>query len=196
MIRLVAAGEHTTILSTLCAECPYSPAGCCTAPPRVDLSDVARIVRLGGRDWLIGEIAAGRLFARGHWLVLRREKKVPRPGGPRVAACVYLGDRGCTLEPDRRAATCNYYVCDQALERGGPEAGRARAAHAELVERFGAWDAALAERVREAFPEGPPWDAAFLDWLGERFAELSRDGTADSAPSTPSSSRTRAPSPG
>ena len=173
MIRLVVANEHTTILSTLCAQCPYSPAGCCTAPPRIDLSDVARIVRLGGRDWLLEEIAAGRLVVRTHWLTIDRRKKVPRPGGPRVAACVYLGDRGCTIPPERRAATCNYYVCEDALTRGGPDAPRAREIHADLVERFGRWDAELVRRVETEWPGGPPFDATFLDWLGAAYDELS-----------------------
>jgi len=173
MIRLVLANEHTSILSTLCVQCPHSPAGCCAAPPRVDLSDIARIVRLGGRDWLLAEIGAGRLVVRERWLVIERRKKVPRPGGPRVAACVYLGEQGCTIAPERRAATCNYYVCEEALARGGPEGPRAREVHADLVERFARWDAELARRVEAEWPNGPPFDAAFLDWLGAARGELS-----------------------
>lgn len=175
MIRLTARREHTTILSSLCATCPYSPAGCCTSPPRVDLSDIARIVRLGGRDWLLEEIAAGRLVRHRRWLTILRRKMVPREDGPRVAACVYLGERGCTLVPERRAATCNYYVCEDALAQGGPEAARARDVHAELVKDFTRWDAELQRRVDEAWPDGPTFDAAFLDWLAAAFGELLGD---------------------
>ncbi len=172
MIRLVVAGEHTAILSSLCAECPYSPAGCCTAPPRLDLSDVARIVRLGGRDWLLAELAAGRLLVRERWLVIERRKTVPRPGSARVAACVYLGERGCTIGAERRPATCNYYVCDEALARGGADAPRAKDIHAELVERFSRWDEELGRRVEAEWRDRPLFDAAFLDWLGAAAAEL------------------------
>ena len=172
MIRLVVANEHTAILSTLCVQCPHSPAGCCTAPPRVDLSDIARIVRLGGRDWLLAEIEAGRLVVRERWLVTGRRKKVPRAGAPRVAVCVYHGNQGCTISPERRAATCNYYVCEEALARGGPDAPRAREVHADLVERFGRWDAELVRQVDARWPNGPSFDAAFLDWLGAAYAAL------------------------
>jgi hypothetical protein len=173
MIRLLLAREHTTILSSLCASCPYSPAGCCTSPPRVDLSDIARIVRLGGRDWLVEELAAERLVRHERWLTIQRRKTVPRADGPRVAACVYLGPKGCTLSPDRRAATCNYYVCEEALSQGGAEGARAREVHAGLVQDFTGWDAELQRRVDETFPEGPVFeDPAFLDWLGETFGEM------------------------
>jgi len=172
MIRLAVAGPDTAIFSTLCASCPFSPAGCCTAPPRMDWSDVARIVAHGGRDWLLAEIAAGRLVRGERWLNLKRRKRVPRPEGPRVATCTYHGDLGCTIPHDRRPATCNYYVCEEALAQGGPEGPRGRAVHAELVERFVAWDAEFERRVREAFPEGHALDAAFLDWLAAAFAEL------------------------
>jgi len=185
MIRLVVANEHTAILSTLCAECPYSPAGCCTAPPRVDLSDIARIVRLGGRDWLLAEIEAGRLVVREQWLSIHRRKKVPRPGGPRIAVCVYHGDRGCTIAPERRAATCNYYVCEEALSNGGPASPRAREVHAELAERFARWDAELARRVKAEWPDGPPFDAAFLDWLGATAAELAGSASEQALPRRP-----------
>lgn len=180
MIRLVVAHEHTTILSSLCAACPYSPAGCCTSPPRIDLSDIARIVRLGGRDWLIAELAAGRLVRHERWLTILRRKAVPREGGPRIATCAYHGPTGCTIAPDRRAATCNYYVCEEALSEGGAEGSRARAVHAALVEDFTRWDAELQRRVDEAFPAGPAFeDAAFLDWLARTFEEVRGAKTTD-----------------
>ena len=50
MLRLTVAGPHTTILSSLCGACPYARGGCCVAPPRIALSDLGRIVSLGGRD--------------------------------------------------------------------------------------------------------------------------------------------------
>lgn len=174
MIRLIVAREHTTILSSLCATCPYSPAGCCTAPPRLDWSDIARIVRLGGRDWLLEEIAAGRLVIGERWLSIKRRKSVPRENGPRIAACVYHGPQGCTISPDRRAATCNYYVCEEAFSKGGAEGPRAREVHADLVRTFSEWDAELQRRIAEAWPDGPALDAAFLDWLGETFEEVVR----------------------
>jgi hypothetical protein len=173
MIRLTLAGPDTTILSSLCAACPFSAAGCCVAPPRLDWSDVGRIVAHGGRDWLLEEIAAERLTVGERWLVVTRRKRVMAAGaGPRLTACVYLGDTGCTIAHERRSATCNYYVCDDALKEGGADGARARAAHDELVGKFVAWDAEIAERVATCWPEGPAIDAPFLDWLGATVAEL------------------------
>lgn len=175
MIRLALAGPHSAIFSSLCASCPYSPAGCCVAPPRLDLADLGRIVSLGGRDFLLEEIARGNLAPRERWLVIRRRKATPRPDGPRVAACVYHGPSGCTIPHDRRAATCNYYVCEDALSRGAASASsEARALHAELVERYVAWEAEITARLERAWPEGFAFDAAFLDWLGTTFEELTR----------------------
>ncbi len=173
MIRLVVAGANTAISSTLCAQCPYSPAGCCTAPPRVDLSDIARIVIRGGRDWLIDEVAAGRLIRNGRALVVKRRKAVAGPDGPRIATCAYHGPQGCTIAHDRRPATCNYYVCEEALAEGGTEGARARDVHADLVETFTRWDAELARLIDQRWPEGAPFDAPFLDWLGATFREIS-----------------------
>lgn len=171
-IQLVRRGPHSAILSPLCASCPYSPAGCCVAPPRLDLADIGRIVALGGRDWLLEEVAAGRLTVAERWLVIRREKRVPRADGPRVATCTYHGPRGCTIDPDRRAATCNYYVCEEALTRGG-ESARARVLHAELVETYVRWEAELTRRLAEEWPDGFRVDAPLLDWLGAAFEALS-----------------------
>jgi hypothetical protein len=158
------------MLSSLCAACPYSPAGCCVAPPRLDWSDIGRVVSLGGRDWLLEQIAARRMVVGERWLSVSRPKRPLVPGGPREAACVYHGPSGCTIPHDRRSATCNYYVCDAA--RAGDHEARAREAHEDLVKRFIAWDAEITTRVARAWPEGPTFDAAFLDWLGTTFTEL------------------------
>jgi hypothetical protein len=171
MLRLALAGPHTTIASSLCSACPYSPAGCCVAPPRLDWTDVGRIVSLGGRDWLLEQIALGRLVVGDRWLAVTRPKRPLSPGGPREAACVYHGPTGCTIPHDRRSATCNYYVCDAA--RTGEHAERARGAHDDLVKSFVGWDAEIAARVASIWPAGPTYDAAFLDWLGTTFTELS-----------------------
>jgi hypothetical protein len=172
MLRLTIVGQrpHTQLLSSLCAACPYSPAGCCVAPPRLDWSDIGRVVTLGGRDWLLAEIAAKRLVAGERWLSVTRPKKQLAPGGPREAACVYHGPTGCTISHDRRSATCNYYVCDAARE--GEHEARAREVHDDLVKSFVAWDAEITTRVAARWPEGPTFDAAFLDWLGATFSEL------------------------
>jgi hypothetical protein len=177
MLRLTLAGPHTTITASLCAACPYSPAGCCVAPPRLDWSDIGRVVALGGRDWLLAELAAGRLVVGERWLSVTRPKRPLGPRGPREAACVYHGPSGCTIPHGRRSATCNYYVCDAARARGGGgDAARAEEVHDQLVARFVAWDAEITRRVAATSPEGPRFDAPFLDWLGEVFTELSAEG--------------------
>jgi hypothetical protein len=171
MLRLVIAGPHTKLMSSVCAACPYSPAGCCVAPPRLDLSDVGRIVALGGRDWLLDEIAAKRIVVGERWLFVTRPKRpLGGPTGPREAACVYHGATGCTIAHERRSATCNYYVCDVA--RAGEHEAHAREVHDELVASFSQWDATINERVDATWPEFPTFDAVFLDWLGATFTEL------------------------
>jgi hypothetical protein len=140
------------------------PAGCCATPPGIEWSDLGRIVARGGRDFLLAEIAAGHLRPGPRGLFIER---VDAPGGDGPKRCVYHGPTGCTIPPDRRAATCNYYVCADALAEGGDP--RAAAVLERLVERFGACDRLLASRVAARWPEGPPWDGAFLDWLGEEL---------------------------
>lgn len=174
MLTIRVQGAHTHVLSTLCSACPYAAAGCCRAPPRLDWSDIGRVVSKGGRDWLLAEMAAGRLRRIDRGLALERRKTLPRAGGPREVACVYLGERGCTIDAARRPATCNYYVCDEAITDGRAEGERARAIHDALVKAFVAWDEATARRIASTWPEGPPYDAAFFDWLGAAFEALSR----------------------
>jgi len=170
MLRLQLAGADTLLVSSLCMTCPHSAAGCCAAPPRVALSDIARIVAHGGRDWLLGEIAAARLVpAPGSlWLVLPRTPRTMPGSAAPLSACVYLGMTGCTIPHDRRSATCNYYVCEDALVQGGDAEAEARRVLEDLVATFTRRDAELAADVAAAFPDGHAFDAPFLDWLGAR----------------------------
>lgn len=177
MLRLAVAGAHTTILSSLCRACPHSRAGCCVAPPRLAWSDLGRVVALGGRDWLLGEIAAGRLVPapRGAaWLVIRRGSAAS--GDETTRACVYLGPNGCTLPLHRRSATCNFYVCEDAIAAGGPEGERARSLNFEMVEALVRMDAEVDRRFAARWPDSPvTFDAALLDWVGATFEELAHD---------------------
>lgn len=138
----------------------------------MDWSDAGRAVSLGQGAWLLAEIAAGRLVRDPDGLVLRKVKGVARPDGPKLAKCVYHGPTGCTVQHDQRPATCNYYVCESAYEDGREASPPARDAHAKLARTFAAWDRVLAEEVLARHPEGPPWDEAFLAWLGAAFEAL------------------------
>ncbi|MRG93845.1 hypothetical protein [Polyangium spumosum] len=174
MVRLALAGVHSLVLSPLCARCPHGRAGCCEAPPAVAWADVGRIVLLGGRDFLLAEIREGRLAPQRRGLSIRR---VP-PSEPLPERCVYLGPSGCVLPPDRRSATCNYYLCEEAFgvaaAAGDPGVRLGRAIRDDLTAHFGRWDIELADRIRERYPEGPPWDGEFLGWLGAELALLVR----------------------
>lgn len=189
MLRLALAGPHTQILSPLCARCPHAPAGCCVGPPPLDWSDIGRIVALGGRDWILGAIAERRLSPDPRGLAIAREKGVASPGGPRVLKCTFHDRDGCTIPPDRRSATCNYYVCDSVLadpdaKEAAPSAWQAKN---DLAKRFEAWDAVLAREIAARYPAsegGVVYDAALLDWLGERFARLA-GLSSDAAPERP-----------
>jgi hypothetical protein len=174
MLRLTLAGAHTLLTSTLCARCPQGPAGCCASPPAVAFADIGRIVRLGGRDFLLSELAAGRLRPIARGLAILRAP----PAGDLPARCVDHGPAGCSIPHDRRSATCNYYICDDAFAFGGEAEAekdrrgalaKARRVHDRLTALYGQWDIAIGERVRSRYPGGPPWDAVFLDWLGGEF---------------------------
>jgi hypothetical protein len=201
MIHLEEAGAHTRLESTLCAACPQGAAGCCLGPPDLGWSDIGRIVQLGGRDWLLGEIRAGNLAPGPSGLSIRRVRKKESELLPRRLKCVYHGPQGCTVAPDRRSATCNYYLCADAFadHRGDPAVpARARAVHATLRGLFTRWDAEIAALVPAVPvhdggsagsadsagsapkpPERDAWDEAFLDRLGQVFAALvARDGAA------------------
>lgn len=178
MIRLELAGADTRLCSTLCAACPHGPTGCCASPPLVAWADLGRIVTLGGLDWLLGEIGAGRLRPGTSGLLIRRVEPAPDGGTPLPARCVYHGPTGCTIAPERRSATCNYYLCDDAFAHGGGGRGDAVAAaregHEALTALWGRWDLEIGLRLGERWPDGPTWDAAFLAWLGEEHRRLVR----------------------
>ena len=185
-IHVSVAGASSRIASSLCAACPHAPAGCCSGPPPFRWADIGRVVALGGRDWLLGEIAAGRIDPSGGGLTIARRRGLARPGGPRVAKCVYHGPAGCRIRGETRPATCNYYVCDEALgaprecglgasterAQGAEGLAAARALHAGLAQRLTAFNAILADRVAVGWLTGFAFDAAFLDWLGAEFAAL------------------------
>jgi hypothetical protein len=181
MIHLALAGPHTRLASTLCAACPQGRAGCCAAPPAVAWADIGRIAHLGGIAWLIDEIKAGRLRPIARGLAILRVEPSRDEGGGWPARCVYLGAGGCAIPYDRRSATCNYYLCDDAFEHEGNHEGlgdgargRARGAQDALVELYGRWDLELRARAFERCPEGPPWDTSFLEWLGREYGRLLR----------------------
>ncbi|MGZ3424949.1 MAG: hypothetical protein ACXVEE_44240 [Polyangiales bacterium] len=151
--------------SELCARCPQGVTGCSAAPPVVAWADLGRNARLGGAAWIAAELEAARLYPCARGLALQR---VPNPdvaSTGREKKCVYHGEMGCTIPHDRRSATCNYYLCDDA-------AGDRVELRDRLTTLYGEWDLILAERVRARFPEGPPWDVSFLEWLGVELARL------------------------
>ncbi|MDC3952382.1 hypothetical protein [Polyangium jinanense] len=187
MIRLEVLGAHTQLLSTLCAKCPQGPAGCCKAPPEMDWSDVGRVIAGGGRDFVLARIAKKELIPTKRGLELRRVKRREAPTHPMERKCVFHGPGGCTIDAAMRPATCNYFLCEDTFIEGGERKGErsavlARQAHGALRAVFERWDAEFSERIAARWPEGPAWDAAFLDWLGEVFVELEEaSGTALSA---------------
>ncbi len=183
MFRLTIAGPDTHVASSLCAHCPHSPAGCCVAPPRFAWADIARVVQHGGRDFLLDAIAKKQLVKAPHGLTLTRVKgRVTEAyGSPRVAKCVFHdGKTGCTIAADRRPATCNYYVCSDVFEDAtrdglGTLVASATGAHAELVEKFVAWDERLDRYVRANYADDVPYNAAFFDDLAAVFCNMTSD---------------------
>ncbi len=160
--------------------------GCCVGPPEIGLSDVGRIVSLGGRDWILAEILAGNLLPGAAGLSIKRVRRRERPDVSRGPKCVYHGLQGCTISPDRRSATCNYFLCGDAYAEGGeaqghPDASRGRALHAALRELYTRWDHDLAARRAELWPE-VVWDAALLDWLGREVEALAAGVSAEILP--------------
>lgn len=177
MIRLEMAGAQTRLHSTLCAQCPHGATGCCASPPGVDWSDIGRIVALGGGEWLLEAMERGDLRPGPRGLLLRRVASQEANAGVWPTKCVFHGPQGCTIPPERRAATCNYYICEDAFAVGGEAEGDAaavgaREALATLTALYGRWDLELMAKVAGRWPGGPPWDAAFLDWLGNHFRHL------------------------
>lgn len=179
-LRLTIAGADSVLASDLCASCSYSPAGCCVAPPRYDWSDLGRVVTHGGAEWLIAQLAAGRLLPIDRGLSVRREKRRVTADltSPRLAKCTFHdGARGCTIEDKQRPSTCNFYLCDRALtesERSGDDrsAAQARSVHDALVTDFVRWDCELDTRVRAEWPEERRFTAEFFVWLGDEFNRM------------------------
>ncbi|WP_437335701.1 hypothetical protein [Sorangium sp. So ce394] len=184
MIRLELAGAHTRVHATLCGACPQGPTGCCASPPGVEWSDIGRIVSLGGAGWLLDQMTAGKLRPGRRGLLILRVEPQGGDGHALPKRCAFHGPEGCTIPPDRRAATCNYYVCDDAFAHGGegrgdPEARAGRRAQDALVDLYGRWDLELAALVLKGWPDGPTWNQDFLDWLGREYDRLA--ATAASA---------------
>lgn len=177
MIHLKLAGGDTQLLSSLCASCPQGPTGCCMSPPEYDWSDIGRVVALGGRDWVLEQIALKNLIPSARGLEIRRARRRESNTEPRRNKCVHHGPTGCTIDPSRRPATCNYFLCEDVYVEGGEKRGdsdamAARRAHAALIDRYTAYDRQITEEIAVAFPEGVRWDAAFLDWLGAEVTRL------------------------
>lgn len=170
VLRLHVAGADTLVTSPMCARCPDGPVGCCAAPPAIAWSDVARIVGHGGAAWLLGELGGGRLRPSPNGLAIERVD----PRGALPSRCVYLAPTGCTLAPEHRSSTCNYYLCGSALDEArdcGDNAVEPARRAQSLAERLGAIDMQLADAVRERWPAGPTWNDAFLRWLEETSRE-------------------------
>lgn len=180
MLRLTLAGLDTRTLSSLCRQCPYGPSGCCVAPPRYGLADVAWVVRAGGRDFLLEAITRGDLVPIADGLAIAR-----RVHGEHGASCTFFAPgEGCTIPVERRPTTCNHYVCDRALEDAehegqGVEAARTKAMLEELVPRLAGLDAALLEGTKRlGFPERG-FDGPLLDALATLLeTELESDTRA------------------
>jgi len=187
MIRLEVLGQHTHLHSTLCGRCPQGPAGCCASPPGIAWADIGRITSLGGADWLLEEMRAGNLRPSPRGLAIRRsEAEASGASGAWPRKCAYHGPTGCTVPSDRRSATCNYYLCDDAFEAGGegrgdPTAARARRAHEALTDLYGRWDLELAARISARFPEGPPWGKELFLWIAAQCADLAKSSQRERA---------------
>lgn len=166
-VHLVLLGPHTRVVATLCAACPSGPAGCCAAPPGLSWADIGRIESLGGGAWLIAEIRAGRLRRGPRGLIIDR---MEMEGGGRK--CIYHGPEGCTVSPDRRSAACNYYICGDALEDGGPDVVAAEAACLSWTAQYAAWDEVLSAEVGGWGERGEDDEAPLFEQLGRRYLVL------------------------
>jgi hypothetical protein len=180
VVHLALAGVHSHLRSSLCASCPEGPTGCCAGPPAVAWADIGRIVSLGGTAWLLAQIAAGDMRPVARGLAMRRVENRESNATVWAMKCVYHGPGGCTIAPEQRSATCNYYLCDAAFADAGegdgqhPDVARARRGHEAITMLYGRWDLELSSRVDARYPEGLPasWDAAFLGWLCEEWQSL------------------------
>lgn len=190
-VRLVLLGPHTRVLAELCASCPLGPTGCCSTPPDLSWADIARIASLGGVDWLIDEMGAGRLLRGPRGLLVARvaaagggrpDAAVAAGGGrPGAAAvqgtkCVYHGEQGCSVSPDRRSAACNYYVCQDALAGAEDENAGVEAASAAWTTQYQIWDEILSSEIGSWAGRGESREELWglFDGLSSRFRELVR----------------------
>lgn len=166
-LTVIRDGVHTRLESALCAACPQGVTGCCAAPPVIAWADLARIVTRGGAQWLLDEVAAERLYPCARGLAIQRVANPDVATTGRERKCVYHGERGCTVAHDRRSATCNYYVCDDAAE-GDVQL------RDELTSFYGEADLVLSARVATRNVE---WTLEFLEWLSSEWATSRRAST-------------------
>ncbi len=179
-VHLVLLGPHTRVVASLCAACPQGKTGCCTSPPDLSWTDIGRIASLGGGEWLAAEVGCGRLLRGPRGLVVQRIAL----GEGGSTKCVYHGDEGCTVAPDRRSAACNYYVCAEALAEAGPDATGVEAGSAAWTAAYQIWDELLSAEVgswesqasQASQASGPEDEARLFEHLGRRFAELAGQG--------------------
>lgn len=159
---VITDGVHTRLESPLCSQCPQGVTGCCAAPPVIAWADLGRIVTLGGAQWLLDELALEHLYPCARGLAIHRVENPDMVNTGRAKKCVYHGARGCTVGHDRRSATCNYYVCDDAL------AGDAPTLRDALTNTYAEADLILGARVVGRLE----WTLEFLEWLGAEWASL------------------------
>lgn len=148
------------------------PAGCCAAPPGLSWADMGRMATLGQARWIVDEMRAGRLRRGPRGIIIERVESVP-DGGKK---CIYHADgQGCTVPAERRSASCNYYVCGDALEGEGADMVAAEAACAAWMQQYATWDEILSAEVGGwgATPEDPAAEERLFEHLGVRFQELS-----------------------
>ncbi len=169
-VRLVLLGPHTRVVAELCASCPLGPLGCCSTPPDLSWADIARIASLGGVDWLIDEMGAGRLLRGPRGLL------VERVAAAQGTKCVYHGEQGCSVSPDRRSAACNYYVCQDALASAEDEDAGVEAASAAWTTQYQIWDEILSSEIGSWAGRGESREElrGLFEGLSCRFGELVR----------------------
>ena len=164
-LTVIADGVHTRLESPLCNRCPQGITGCCAAPPVIAWADLGRIVSLGGAQWLLDQLAGNKLYPCPRGLAIHRVDNPDVVTTGRAKKCVYHGERGCTVAHDRRSATCNYYVCDDAL---GGDAPTLRDA---LTDTYAKADLVLAARIAGRVE----WTLPFLEWLGAEWSKTRED---------------------
>lgn len=169
-VHLVLLGPHTRVVAALCAACPQGPTGCCSQPPDLSWADIGRIASLGGIDWLLDEVAAGRLIRGPRGLLVER---VPAADS-QSRKCVYHAEQGCTVSPDRRSAACNYYVCPEALAGEEAENVAVEAASAAWTAQYQTWDEIVSSEVGgwAGRGESREEDRRLFEGLARRFGEL------------------------